>query len=281
MEEINSQIINIYQSGKSMRQTASILNVTPDKVKYILHKYNINTQKTTKDYPCYRKHQIDLNYFKEINTEAKAYFLGLIAADGYVNNTGLYLTLKKSDKHILETFIKELQTDLNVIKPFGDDYYKINIHSVNFAQDLHNQGIMQAKSKILKSPSLPNKLIPHYIRGYFDGNGSIWYDKNVNNYRVQFVGAKDVINYIQKFFGTNLKIRNATKDGAVTRYGFSGNRQIMKLLSKIYNSSSSELRLEKKYKKYLDCVELNKYKDKHRNEIWINNLGPYVIKQTY
>lgn len=55
MEEINSQIINIYQSGKSMRQTASILNVTPDKVKYILHKYNINTQKTTKDYPIRTK----------------------------------------------------------------------------------------------------------------------------------------------------------------------------------------------------------------------------------
>lgn len=53
-----------------------------------------------------RKYKLNENYFDKIDIEEKAYFLGLLYADGYIftlrSNKYVRLQLQKIDKHILE-----------------------------------------------------------------------------------------------------------------------------------------------------------------------------------
>src|SRR5690606_14362207 len=61
----------------------------------------------------HRKYKINQNFFDNIDTEEKAYFLGLLCADGcnHINNTKVSLFLKESDKEILEKFKNMLQPE--------------------------------------------------------------------------------------------------------------------------------------------------------------------------
>lgn len=79
MENINQLIISLYESGLSIRQTAKELNISVDKVRYILKKFNINTKRTLSDYKCYRKHNINIEYFKKNRYRSKKLFFRFIS----------------------------------------------------------------------------------------------------------------------------------------------------------------------------------------------------------
>ena len=271
------EIANIYKTEHtSIRKLARDYDINVNRVQWAVKKYGIHKVQNHSDFPEYRKHQLDLHYFDTIDTEDKAYYLGYIYADGYVNEHYMRLCLHNQDIHILKSFCKYLGSDETIIKPYRDKYSALVVNSKEFAESLHKQGAVQAKTKILKAPNVPDNLIPHFIRGYFDGDGSIWFDKSTNSYRVQFVGTKDVLEYIEKFFGVETKFRVATKDGLIYRYGFAGNKKVSEALDKIYEGAT--VYLFRKHDKYLHCKELHAYKEEHKNEIWTNNLGSYARK---
>ncbi len=277
MEYTHEELAKMYATNQtSIRRMAKELDISPDKIRWALKKYDIHRQQTHRNFPEYRKHQLNLHYFDNIDNEDKAYFLGYLYADGYVNDQCMRLNIHNQDYHILQKFCECLESDETIIKPFGDHYSCLTVNSIDFANSLHRQGVVQAKTKILKPPILDDNLIRHFIRGYFDGDGSIWFDKSSNSYRIQFIGTKPIVEYIADFFGIKTKLREATKDGLIYRYGFSGNQKISCAFNKIYEDST--VYLTRKHDKYLKCKELAEYKEQHRNEIWINNLGPYIRK---
>jgi intein/homing endonuclease len=58
----------------------------------------------------------------------------------------------------------------------GDKTYpmcQILVYSTNMVNDLINYGVIPNKTDKIIFPELPNELIRHFIRGYFDGDGSI------------------------------------------------------------------------------------------------------------
>lgn len=129
--------------------------------------------------------------FKIIDTEEKAYFLGLMYADGSISKitrkNSNYIKYQVQISLIDENLIKDLHKLFSFfnIQEFDFGKYKSN-WSKQFAlrkankllfDDLLNQGILQRKSKEnkknLKFPKIPQKFVSHFIRGYFDGDGSI------------------------------------------------------------------------------------------------------------
>ena len=59
-------------------------------------------------------------------------------------------------------------------------YYQLSLRSKIICEDLKKLGCLQKKSKILVFPTesqVPKNLIHHFIRGYFDGDGSVWEGK--------------------------------------------------------------------------------------------------------
>jgi hypothetical protein len=137
-------------------------------------------------------------YFKVIDTEAKAYFLGFIYADGHItikNRKGctrkeyvFRINLSIKDEEVLELFKKELNytRDLLDIKaksfvsPSNNKTYTrqpqklIHLSSESLVKDLMRWGVCENKTYAkLSIPNLPDNLIRHFIRGYFDGDGTV------------------------------------------------------------------------------------------------------------
>ena len=125
---------------------------------------------------------LDDNFFKNIDTEEKAYVLGFIASDGSISNQAriISIALSEVDKDILEK-IKHVIYDGLLIKPqkvYGKNNKKqcrICICSKTIGEDVCKiLGISSGKkSATVKFPKLPADFVWGFIRGYFDGDGNI------------------------------------------------------------------------------------------------------------
>lgn len=157
----------------SITELAKIYKKSQADIKQILVNNGVNTNKT------YRRYTVNENYFECVDTIDKAYFLGLLYSDGYVNSGGFYLSLCETDLSILEVFKKTIGYSGDIkTKSNGNEKHCIqkhlNIHSSKLAKSLISLGCVQNKTHILKYPSFLNeKLTSHFIRGYFDGDGCI------------------------------------------------------------------------------------------------------------
>lgn len=171
---MKEKIISLYKSGISCKQIAKEVGSYPKAVSTVLKENNI----TIKKGPEYlRQNERDENYFHKIDTPDKAYFLGLLYADGniYLKRNRVQITLWNEDVYILEKMA-------NAIKYTGKmyidriKYTKLIIDSKIMVNDLINKGCIPNKSLILKFPTeeqVPAELQRHFIRGYFDGDGCI------------------------------------------------------------------------------------------------------------
>lgn len=133
-------------------------------------------------------YQLNENYFETIDTREKAYFLGLLAADGCIHksipgkrNTRISLTLKLEDKYIIDKLSTEIEFTGNVRiitirkgKYTGHQYGHIEFTSEKMAADLSKYGVTRSKSSTLQYPIIPKEFDFDFIRGYFDGNGSVF-----------------------------------------------------------------------------------------------------------
>lgn len=120
------------------------------------------------------------DYFSEIDTERKAYFLGLIITDGCVHNTKgrqslVSITLQDKDSYILDEFKKEIRSNKKITSD-GRGCSELNILSNKMVQDLKKYGVQERKSFNTTFPlNISDTLYPHLIRGIFDGDGSASY----------------------------------------------------------------------------------------------------------
>ena len=121
------------------------------------------------------------DYFETIDTEEKAYWLGFIYADGNINKaeSTLRINLQGKNNTHLSKFNKCIGGNFQV-KVFeerhGDKFYsmcQIMVYSTKMVHDLMDKGIVPHKSNIIEFPELQNDLVRHFIRGYFDGDGSL------------------------------------------------------------------------------------------------------------
>ena len=130
------------------------------------------------------------NYFENIDTEEKAYFLGLIYSDGNVreHNGGYFLNLelKREDRYILEKLASEFKCgnkiyDRNRKTNFGESCTSsfTTCNSKKMFDDLSKFNIVPNKSHTTESfcdnieELIPFHLIKHFLRGLIDGDGTI------------------------------------------------------------------------------------------------------------
>jgi len=149
--------------------------------------------------------------FEQIDTEEKAYWLGFLLADGYVGDehTGrgrIELWLSEKDKGHIEAFGEFLQSTYPIRADAKRKACGISIASDKMHDDLIRWGCVPRKSLVLRFPPLPFPLCVHFIRGYFDGDGSAFLSGTSKAPTISLLGNYEFLEAvdIQVFFGTNV-----------------------------------------------------------------------------
>ena len=194
--------------------------------------------------------KINENFFETINNEENAYWLGFIMADGCIvdsfKSLKLSITLKLSDYSHLEKFHKSIESKFLVRK------YKnrcVSDHTSNkLCNDLIKLGCVPRKSLILEYPNIQKILHMHFIRGYLDGDGCIYFNKKTNNWKIEIAGTKNILDSFQFILNTNIKLQ---KRGNIFILCIHGNNQVKRILDLLYTNSS--IYLDRKYNKYKEC----------------------------
>lgn len=220
------------------------------------------------------------DYFEVVDTEDKAYFLGFIAADGSVNQRDgnckvLSIHINKKDIDILEKFKK-------VLNYSGEFYYydkrpnmiTMHCHSVKMVNDLLKYNIVRNKTKILEFPDIPKKLINHYMRGYFDGDGciSIHADKRFGNKTGNINIVSGSYEFIEKYVDILVEsadvkrnsIRDRKTNGRYFVIDWGGLTDVENIYNFLYKDAKTYL--ERKKEKYDEVMKLHSKKIKYRKK---------------
>lgn len=205
-DEDLQRIVTLYVDNKqSMVKIAKEFSINPSVIKRVLKEQGVRFW-SRQERMCL---SIDTTFFENITTPLKAYVLGFMYADGYVTGNRFGIKLKSSDKDFLVQ-IKDILKSGHKVGTYIQDtqygrveYCSFNVNNPKMVNDLIKQGVVYNKSKILKFPThLPRELLPHFIRGYFDGDGSVYKCKSKSGcgIGISFVGTEDVLNGILNEF---------------------------------------------------------------------------------
>ena len=128
--------------------------------------------------PIYKK--INKKFFQQWTPEM-AYILGFFAADGSMDTNprgSQYFSIQITDKKLLESIKKHLESEHKISKRMNPEdtkpKYRLQIGSKDMCNDLRKLGFDEAKTKTMPFPHVPKVLLPHFVRGYFDGDGGVW-----------------------------------------------------------------------------------------------------------
>lgn len=208
----------------------------------------------------FAKYKINHSFFKEINTEAKAYFLGFLMADGNIHENKMCLSLHKQDEHILHSFKNSMNSE-HPIHKHKKNQVRFYVRSKQICADLIELGCTKKKSLTLelKDNIIPDDLFHHFVRGYFDGDGSISYSKKGDflRWNWELAGTKQLLTKIQeKLDVLNLSFQEIRQFEKIFKLRVSKTKtnELKKLYDYLYQDAS--LFLIRKKKKMEEIFQL-------------------------
>ena len=133
-------------------------------------------------------------------TEESAYILGFIYADGCLSLSlkGYWsVTLSSNDKEILEQIRTAMDSEHTI--SLNNSCWRLVISNKKISEKLLELGVTPNKSLTITFPHcVPAEYLPHFIRGYFDGNGHFTYELHRNGKRRMIsgftTGSEDFVN---------------------------------------------------------------------------------------
>jgi len=116
--------------------------------------------------------------FSQMLTPISAYWFGFIVADGTIGHYGkcsrFGFVLKSEDAYAVRQLAYDLGYDKCKVKVHEtDDSARFQASCKQLVADLECLGLMQRKSRKLDGTIIPSEYTSHFIRGLFDGDGSI------------------------------------------------------------------------------------------------------------
>lgn len=259
-------IINLFNKGLQFKDIIQTLQVSERSVARVLKENNINTKRRN-------RYSLNESYFEQIDTQEKAYILGLLYADGYVGDerhNNIVISLTQKDKSLLSTISEYLEyTGELRYEEKGGNYENsrpkivLNFSSKKMATDLRNIGLYPGKSsKLTKLPKLDQDLIRHFIRGYFDDDGTISMGKSTsyhklnnglikkyeyNSPRFLIIGTMEFLKDLEIYIPGKFSYRDS-KTEYMKYLENSSRREIINIFQYLYKDSN--IYLERKFNKW-------------------------------
>lgn len=253
---IEEQIIKDYQSGTGCTLISRKYNIGETSVLRVLKRNEVKMRDPSSARSTYI---VNESYFDEINSLDKAYFLGLLYADGnnYTKKFNcVHLSLQKEDGYLVELFSKLLygkEKRPYVVHHSNSNYsdqVRIRVYNKRLSERLTELGCVANKSLVLTFPdSIHNDLLPHFIRGYFDGDGSLFRDKR-NQWVVSIIGSKGFCLKLQDILYVYYKVVSTYREYNNSRNGsvlISRKAEIRRFIKIIYGPPDTDYRMKRKY----------------------------------
>ena len=250
------------QNGLSIQAISKKYSISWNKVKQVLVKNNVQIISKRNQYSIDIKMREDI--FEKIDSSEKAYWLGLLYADGYIrkDRNEIGLTLQEKDKETVQSFhdFCGISNDIrkHTIKRKGKEYisYDCTFSNKKIKSDLASLGCVAQKSLILTFPTKEQVLdafLYDFIRGYIDGDGYIQFDKTKSRYRIIILGTKNFLEGLVKRTGWNKSyyIRKQQNQKVYT-LEFSKKQLVQNKLKFLYENSIQHL--DRKYQIYLTSL---------------------------
>ena len=257
------KIIKYYYDNpdKQVKEINKIFKLTKRTMNNLFKEFNISSR---------RKNRYTLNeyFFDIIDNELKAYLLGYLFADGFVGDekyNNIVFSQKKEDAEAVKLLKESIEYtgDLRIFKPRissfenSSDQVAINFSSMHMANTLKNCGLSK-KEFYNKFPKLNNVLMRHFIRGFFDGDGSITLTRSTYKDKIYYGGAFNII-INKKLVNSFLNLFNEihfTIDQSKTDYMVYLKCNSKKSIKLIYNYfyKDSKYFLSRKKKKFDEII---------------------------
>jgi intein-encoded DNA endonuclease-like protein len=246
-----------YLSGESLSSIKSRTGFNRRKLAKLLKRENIEIVLNNQQF-TYNE-----TFFDVIDTEEKAYWLGFLFADGYVSISPKHiveLCLAESDRTHVEKFrdimCREKPVAYKESKQNGKVFgaYRFSIINKYMVNKLVMLGCTPRKSLSLRMPEIGKDVKRHFIRGYFDGDGSLGlYGCKASAgiccgskeflLELQNILSEEVLNF------TQVKVLNSRRTPNVYSFTKGGKDSVIVWLDYMYEGST--VHLNRKYEKYL------------------------------
>lgn len=265
-EEEKQNIIIDYQNNISLRELEKKYHHTRSNLSKWLETIGIKTTKGNH----YRKYFHQEDFFETIDTEEKAYWLGFMFADGYIiNNENKYgedqfgLSVAADSADVIEKFKISLKAtnpiryDTSGKKLGKQVLHKLVLTSQKTVNDLIDKGCYKNKTLILEPPKhIPNDLIRHFLRGFFDGDGSLTRHQRKNSTHIQFTvdftTTKPVAEWIKSILGYGAVSKEQRRE-YTWYWKLSGNQQVIHFYHYLYDDAT--IWMDRKYNKFQELLE--------------------------
>jgi len=279
MTDRDKEIIRLYvEEKKTGVEIAKLYNRSHPFIYSVLKKHSVKRRPLQE---THRKHFVDTSYFSNINTQEKAYILGFLYADGYNSQHGFVINLHEQDKDILEKIKTELQYEGSIAyreKNNASNQCSLQIKCLEISQDLTKLGCVNKKSLILKFPTkeqVPSDLIRHFIRGFFDGDGGLFFNESC---ACNITSTKEFLSGVQQVLQDTInldtsKLSQCSLDKNTYKLRMKGNNKTLTFLDWLYEDAN--LYLNRKYIKYQEFVnyysEISKRRETRKNRICLRS----------
>lgn len=262
-KQYKTQIIELYRSGVKPTEIAKILKFPHHQPVYnLLNKEKLLIPLTVRGQS---KYTLDKDFFKVIDTEEKAYILGFVCADGHIGKDRLVISLSIKDKEILEKISKCLNSNVPFKECFRKNPYvkgkefchmvRVQYSSMDLVDPLFKMGLTSDKTYTLTSAiikNVPEPLMRHFLRGYFDGDGNVLYGIKYSSgtkYNINVCGNKEFLeNTFNKYFPSPNKLYYETKSKQMFVWKLSSKENVRSFLNYLY--CDSKIYLQRKHEIY-------------------------------
>lgn len=249
--------------NKSLQNIAEMYGVNHTAILYWIKKFHILTRKGSKAVagrvPAHytqRRYNIDENFFST-DSPAMYWSLGFIAADGCIERDRTWSVCQR-DIEPLEKIKSFIGDDLPIKK---HNTYRLRVNCTKHIRDMEVFGITRRKSSTLIMPKIPEPYFWHFLRGYFDGDGSVYRTRRKIGNKiyypiyVKFIGSPPFIRALSSELNYRLNTTHknsykAGKNKLVEYITYRDRQQVFAILWNMYKESNSSIRLDRKHMRY-------------------------------
>lgn len=278
--------IEAYKKNSFYVKLAAIETGFCDKtIKNALKYFNIEQVNVLKNNQNSRKNKVNEHYFEKIDSSEKAYYLGLMYADGCVYmkdnpvKNMVKLSLTENDAYILEKLNQETNFGREMKKRIykdgrGKPFITWDVNSKKMCLDLIDKGCVQRKSLILEFPPLEKlnyDFFPDFLRGLFDGDGSACLSRSLAvSLTLSHKFCEQLSVFLKKEIDAETRIINC---GNFSMVYMRGVVDAIKFYHYIYKNSNLKIFLRRKRENFELFIDRIKEKRNSKQKIEILKMG--------